>query len=129
MKTLAGGAASVRAVDIPTFFNEALPDLIQQRSAAFNKASGSLCIIVHGAGAWTLRFGDHTLTNALEDGLDLDADLVVTWSEAQFQSLIDGAPAHGALEPITMGEVGLLTHLGTLLTPPAKGGLGARLMF
>lgn len=116
-------------MDIPTFFNEALPDIIQQRAAAFDRASGSLCVVVHGAGAWTIRFGDHTLTNALEEGLDLDADLVVTWSVPQFQSLIDGAPDHGALEPITMGDVSLLCHLGTLLIPPARGGLGARLMF
>jgi hypothetical protein len=114
-------------MDTQTFFDDALPALIARRPTFFDAANGTISVTVQGAGAWTLTFGDHRATDAVKPGLDLDADLLVAWSEAQFQTLLDGEGSADNLEPVAIGDVKLLGRLGGLLQPPAKGGLGARL--
>ena len=116
-------------MDVLTFFEQALPKVVSSRSQLFDAGRGVVCIIVHGVGAWTLRFGDHAAPDAIEATLDLDADLVVTWSEDQFQLLLSDNPDAEAVMPLHIGEVTLLSQLGNLLMPTAQGGLGARLRF
>lgn len=116
-------------MDVRTFFERALPDILKTRGMLFDRGRGVVCIIVHGAGAWTLRFGDHKAANAIEETLDLEADLVVTWTVRQFEELFGGAPEPEAVRPVHMGDASLLSQLGNLLLPPARGGLGARMMF
>ena len=115
-------------MDTRSFF-ERLPSLIPERSAVFERNTKTVCVIVHGVGAWIIRFGDAKAENAIEDGIDFDADLVATWSEAQFDELLGGNPDPESVVPITLGDPSLLGQLGTLLMPPARGGLGARMMF
>ena len=115
-------------MDIHTFFEQALPAVIERHHAVFDRHRGSVCIIVHGAGAWTLRFGDHADPGALSDDIDLDADLVVSWSSAQFAALLAGEAEQDQLVPVTLGDTALLKAVGNLLQPPAKGGLGARFL-
>lgn len=116
-------------MDVRTFFDKALPDIVRTRAMMFDRGRGVVCIIVHGAGAWTLRFGDAKAADAVTERIDLDADLVVTWSEAQFAQLLGGSPDPEAVKPIFLGDVKLLSQVGNLLMPPARGGLGARMMF
>lgn len=109
------------------FFNEMLPTIIEEREDAFNRGGeGRISVLVHGVGAWTLSFGDAKHACAVVPAPDFDADLVVTWTDAQFQRLLAGENGED-LAPLHIGDTKLLERLGTLLQPPAKGGLGARM--
>ena len=111
------------------FFSDALPAVIEMRAALFDRAQGRVCIIVHGVGAWTITFGDHKSPTALVPALELEADLVCTWSADQFDLLLSGnASDPEQLKPIALGDVRLLQKVGNLLQPPAKGGVGARFL-
>ncbi len=116
-------------VDTMTFFERALPAVIEKRSLLFDRNRGSVCIIVHGVGAWTLRFGDHAAPDALSAELSLEADLVLTWSQDVFESLVSGTFSSAEeLVPVAMGDTALVEKVGNLLMPAAKGGVGAMLM-
>lgn len=113
-------------MDAARFFELALPRRIQEHPVLFDSVAATVSISVHGVGAWTVRFGDHTAPSALEAKLDLDADLVLSLTEAQFAGLFD-AEQPRASAPAFVGNTKLLGILGRLVQPPAKGGLGARL--
>jgi hypothetical protein len=118
----APNAASAR---VRTFFADMLPAVIALRTDLFDRARGTLSILVDGTGAWLLRFGDHTADDAIREEPTLDADCVCVFTTSAFTTLLDGT--RPAESPIVIGDEGLLGVLGQLLTAPAKGGLGARL--
>lgn len=115
-------------LDVREFFDGMLPAVIATRSEVFDASDQTACLIVHGVGAWTLKLGDHTAADAIRPELDFDADLVATWSEEGFTALLAGESESERISPIVMGDASLLSKLGHLLQPPARGGLGARLM-
>jgi hypothetical protein len=115
-------AASVR---VRSFFEEMLPAVIALRTDLFDRATGTLSILVEGTGAWLLRFGDHAAEDALTEEPTLDADCICVFTTPAFTTLLDGSKPNDA--PIVIGDEGLLSLLGQLITGPAKGGLGARL--
>lgn len=115
---------------VRAFFDDVLPRVILARGDIFDQAEGTVCVMVQGAGAWTLRFGDHGSDAALRAEASLDADLVATWAPEAFVRILDADTTDAAaLKPVFLGDARLLERLGTLLVPPARGGLGARMMF
>jgi hypothetical protein len=116
------GAASAR---VRTFFDDMLPAVIALRADLFDRAVGTLSILVEGTGAWLLRFGDHTAHDSITEEPSLDADCVCVFTTRAFTTLLDGT--RPSESPIVIGDENLLGLLGQLLTGPAKGGLGARL--
>jgi len=114
------GPARVRA-----FFDIALPAVIALRNELFDRAQGSLSLLVEGAGGWCVRFGDHTSSDAVVEDPSLDADCVAIFTTPSFVTLLDGKRPDDV--PVVMGDTSLLERLGQLLIEPAKGGLGARL--
>jgi hypothetical protein len=110
------------------FFGAMLPAIIATRRDLFDAAPGRLCVVVHGVGAWTITFGDHTSKTAVEPQLDFDADLVATFTPKGFETLLAGEALdveHG--EPVWMGDLKLLDRFGRLLVPPSRGGIAARI--
>lgn len=115
---------------VRTFFDDVLPRVIASRADVFDRAEGTVCVMVQGAGAWTLRFGDHAAAGALKAEASLEADLVATWAPDAFTRLLDADDSEPeTLRPVYLGDARLLEKLGALLVPPARGGLGARMMF
>lgn len=106
-----------------TFFESSLPRLIRERGAAFDRTRGTLSIIVHGEGQWTITFGDHRNPRAVTRDVNLDADCVVAFSISTFNQLLDGALKQ---PPPALGDAKLLGRLGQLLVDPARGALGVR---
>jgi hypothetical protein len=110
------------------FFEEQLPRVIAARRDLFNTASGVVCVMVQGVGGWTVRFGDNRAPDALSAEASLEADLVATWSADGFSRLLAGDTSDpAAIRPIHMGDARLLERLGSLMIPPARGALGARM--
>lgn len=101
-----------------------LPMIIEVQKAVFNRAQGSLGVIVEGAGSWTITFGDAAAETALLEEVDVEADCLAVWTVAGFAGLLQGeVNAPNAI----IGDEKLLQKLGALLQPAARGGLGARL--
>lgn len=110
------------------FFEIALPEIIKAQQRLFDAVDGSICIVVNGVAGWTVRFGDHTSELALTETMDLDADLIATWSEPSFTKLIQESYGDvSEVTPIVIGDEKLLRRFATLLQPAARGGLGAQL--
>ena len=114
-------------MEIREFFDGMLPTMISTRRDLFERSQGSICIVIHEEGAWTVKFGDSDSPFALQEGINLDADLVATFSKADFEGLLKESPDAGSLNPITIGNRELLSTLGHLMLPPARGGLAARI--
>lgn len=130
LSRMTGPQADASSASLPTreFFSGMLPAIIAERAELFDRTDGSVCVMIHGVGQWTVRFGDHAAADAVCDEADFDADLVLTWTDTQFQMLLSGQAADAeAVAPIFIGDISLLEKFGTLLVPPAKGGLGARM--
>lgn len=122
-ESLDEGPARVRR-----FFHEQLPRVILGRRDLFDRTQGKVSVLVEGAGAWTVTFGDHASERAVEARETLEADLVLVWSVSGFLRLLDGDTSDSAaIKPVALGDAKLLSRLGSLLVPPAQGGLGARL--
>lgn len=110
------------------FFDEQLPRVIVGRRDLFDRTQGVVTVLVEGAGGWTVTFGDHASPDAVAARPTLEADLVLVWRVAAFLRLLDGdASDPVAVRPVSVGDLKLLGRLGSLLLPPAQGGLGARL--
>jgi hypothetical protein len=110
------------------FFGEQLPKVIVSRPEIFDAAAGVVSVVVHGAGAWAVKFGDHTAADAITDGPDMDADLVLAFSADGFARLVAGDTSDPqAIKPVAMGDGKWLEKLGSLMLPAARGGVGARL--
>lgn len=110
------------------FFDEQMPRVIAARRDLFDQSAGVVSVLVEGAGGWTVTFGDHASADAMTSSPTLDADLVVVWGVPQFLRVLEGdARDLAAVRPVTLGDTKLLERLGSLLLPPARGGLGARL--
>ncbi len=110
------------------FFDEQLPRVIAGRRDLFDQSKGVVTVLVEGAGGWTVTFGDHAAPEAVSASATLEADLVVVWPVPAFLRVLDGqARDVDAVRPLTVGDRKLLGRLGSLLLPPAQGGLGARL--
>ena len=128
MQALPPARSADQAQDPRVFFAEFLPDVIALRRDIFDRAKGRLCLNIPGAGSWVMQFGDHRSAEALREGVDFDADLVVTMSVKSFTQLVRGeALDEKDRQMVCMGDTGLLELFGRLLVEPAKGGLGARL--
>jgi hypothetical protein len=115
------------AVDVHEFFDDVLPRVIEARADLFDHGQGRICFIVHGHGAWTIAFGDHGSPTALVAGIDLEADLVASFSGPAFLALLTGSADPSEPKPVVLGNAALLERFGALLIPAARGGLGARL--
>lgn len=110
------------------FFNEQLPRVVLSRRDLFDRSQGTVSVLVEGAGAWTITFGDHASPQAVQARETLEADLILVWPVAGFLRLLDADTSEpAAIRPVALGDAKLLNRLGSLLLPPAQGGLGARL--
>ena len=114
-------------MDIKEFFTGMLPAIISARRDFFARTQGIICIVVHGEGAWTLQFGDPDSPLALQEGINLDADLVATFSSGDFEAILQGSLESSSVKPVTIGNKELLSTLGHLMLPPARGGLAAQI--
>lgn len=111
------GVSTVRA-----FFEERLPSLFAARPDLVGRNHATITVFVQGAGQWTLKLGS---SPSITNRPDLDADLIVTWTTEQFVAVMTG---EAVPPPVAMGDLSRLQALGCLMLPPARGGLGARLM-
>lgn len=114
-------------MDTREFFEGMLPAMIVSRRDMFERSQGTLCLVVHGEGAWTVQFGDPDSPFALQEGINLEADLVATFSKQQFAALLDPTQEGKVDQPIIMGNPDLLRTLGHFMLPPARGGLAAQM--
>ena len=113
-------------IDVPgieEFFEELLPAAIARQPQNFNAVEATISINVHRVGAWSIYFGDHLDPDAVEEGLDLEADLIVTFTEEGFEEVLAGDFPEDPNEPLLLGDPTLLERFGRLLLPPVKGGL------
>jgi hypothetical protein len=104
------------------FFEERLPALFAARPDLVGRSPAKITVFVQGAGQWTLTLSS---SPSIVDRPDLDADLIVTWTADQFAQVLTGEAVPPA---VSMGDQSRLETLGCLMLPPARGGLGARLM-
>jgi hypothetical protein len=109
---------------IRDFFDRLLPAAMTQRGSALAAKEGAIGFIIPGAGEWILTLGGNA---GLQEGSPLDADLVLMFSPAAFDGLLKGDVPKVGQGFAVDGDIGLLETIGHLLSPPAKGGLGARL--
>lgn len=133
MSAVPGAAADRSATEderalVLRFFDEQLPRVIAGRRDLFDRTAGTVSVLVEGAGGWTVTFGDHTSERALVPEPTFEADLVLVWTVGAFLRVLDADTSDtAAIRPLALGETKLLGRLGSLLLPPAQGGLGARL--
>lgn len=109
---------------IRDFFERLLPAAMAQRGSALAAKEGSVGFIIPGAGEWVLTLGG---AGGLMEATPIDADLVLMFSPTAFDGLLKGDVPQLGQGFAVDGDVGLLETIGHLLSPPAKGGLGARL--
>lgn len=110
------------------FFDEQLPRVVLSRRDLFDRTQGTVSVLVEGAGAWTITFGDHASERAVEARQTIEADLVLVWTAGAFLRVLDADTSDpAAIRPVALGDTKLLGRIGSLLLPPAQGGLGARL--
>lgn len=121
--------SATHTVSTREFFEDYIPAAVELHDEmAATLLRGRLCFIVHGEGAWTLRFSRGEVEVVEE--IDLDADLVVTFGPESFAAFKAGAGLDPESEdPICMGDAQLLVNLGRVLTPPQQGALNAQLAF
>lgn len=113
-------------MDAATFFESMLPAILEQRAALASVLRGSICFIVHGKGAWSVVLGPNA---CVSPELDLDADLVATFSIDTFERLLAGEPLDpDGGEPACLGNEDLLEKFGRLLVEPSRGVVAARLV-
>ncbi|MEE8409037.1 MAG: hypothetical protein V3T05_05490 [Myxococcota bacterium] len=113
------------SLDAATFFESMLPAILEQRAALAASVRGSICFIVHGQGSWLVKLGPDA---CVEPELDLDADLVATFSVDTFGALLAGEPLDADCgEPVCLGDCDLLEKFGRLLVEPLRGVVAARL--
>lgn len=125
-------SAEAALEDAPTrvrrFFDEQLPRVVVSRRDLFDRTQGTVSVLVEGAGAWTVTFGDSASERAVQARQTLEADLVLVWSAGAFLRVLEADTSDpAAIRPLALGDTKLLSRLGSLLLPPAQGGLGARL--
>jgi hypothetical protein len=109
------------------FFEGELPAIIAARGELFDRSQGSIACHIEGAGAWQIHFGDRRAPNAVEAGATLDAQLVAVWAAEAFARMLEQEGSLADFRPIVLGDIRLLSRLGALLQPAAKGGVGARM--
>lgn len=120
--------AAAKTITTREFFEEFIPAAVEAHEEMATTIEGSVCMIVQGEGAWTLRFMRGRLE--VEEEIDFDADLVATFSAERFEDLLRGRSLDPDSEdPICLGDTTLLERLGRVLSPPSRGGLGAQLAF
>lgn len=101
--------------------------MLKVRRTSFCALTGSLAILVEGAGGWTITFDDADAANAVVETPDLAARCVAAFSPGAFVALLEhGIAASPA--PVVIGDAAMLTQLGHVLAGPAKGGLAVRLI-
>lgn len=121
-------SSAAEVVSTREFFAGFLPAALASHRDAALAMRGSICVNVHGEGSWVVRFDADGAQ--VEEGLALDAELVVTFSAARFAELLRGeALDPEADDPICLGDTAMLERLGRLLMPPARGGVAARVAF
>lgn len=116
------GPGSGDRARVERFFARDLPATLAEHGA--QKLKGTIAILVEGAGSWTLRLDTHEIV----DEADPDADLLCVWTLTSFNKLLDGEKDLAAIRPVALvGDEKLLGRLGSLLVPPQRGGVNARL--
>lgn len=107
------------------FFQDQLPRVLVSRAALLKADRGAVCFMIQGAGAWTLSFGVDA-DAALVEEANLEVPCVAAFSAAAFCDLLDGNAPSAA--PVVMGDAKLLSRMGALFLPQAKGGVTARFL-
>ncbi len=110
---------------VRSFFEAQLPAMIGSNPGIHGVARGSIAFVIHGAGDWLLRFGQHD--DPVTEEVCFDADLTLMFTPETFAALLDGvAPVDGHGFGYD-GDPKLLAILAKLLSPPLAGGvMGAR---
>src|SRR5688572_8721801 len=113
---------------VETFFGSQLPGVIAHQRDMFRTLRGSITIIVEGASAWTVKFGDPDAPDVLVEDLDFEADCIGVWTVESFCALLDGNSDLTAIAPCAVeGDERLLSRLGSLMVPAQRGAVNARL--
>jgi hypothetical protein len=119
-------------MDATHFFSTALPALARSRPEVFLSTKARIAVLLREEGApllgWTITFGD--IDHPIREGADQDAELVISFTIAAFQSFLEGgldvtrATKEGAIA--ADGDVELFARLGYLLQGAeqhARGGM------
>jgi hypothetical protein len=111
---------------IQRFFDKLLPALVLKQFDSFLEQEGCLSFDITGIGQWSFTFGTE---EPVAPGLDPQAGLKLTFTQAAFDQFIDGTldviAAVQKRDIVARGrEFILLENFGRILRPPQRHDMG-----